>query len=257
MSQNLESSSLETFTKWGFLLERTLDGSPTLRLINGMPENGETMHHSGGAFSETLYIYGRALEFTYLQQPDPSILSVGLGLGYVETLAAAWAVKRGSHNWQLQSFEYVEGLRQAFHSFYKGRWENAIYHEILERTSQALDVDSGQIRQALRLALQEGRLQLKGELKSSELRPESYHLICYDAFSAKTNPTLWSEEFLAEVLSSGRSDFCGFSTYACQGNLKRSLKKAQFDMEIRAGFFGKRNCTWAFRGAGPQRRLGN
>ncbi|MFN8791322.1 MAG: MnmC family methyltransferase [Bdellovibrionales bacterium] len=257
MSQNLESSSLETFTKWGFLLERTLDGSPTLRLINGTPENGETMHHSGGAFSETVYIYGRALEFTFSEQPDPVVLSVGLGLGYVETLAAAWAVKTGSKKWRLQSFEYVEGLRQAFRAFYEGSWENPIYHEILDRTSTALGVEPQRIRRALQVALQEGRLELKGELTSSQLAPKTFHLICYDAFSAKTNPTLWSEEFLGEVLDSGHPEFCGFSSYACQGNLKRSLKRAHFDMEVRAGFFGKRNCTWAFRGAGPSRRLGN
>ena len=40
------------FAQTRFTIEITADGSPTLKL----PEQGESMHHSGGAAKETDYI---------------------------------------------------------------------------------------------------------------------------------------------------------------------------------------------------------
>lgn len=235
------------FTEVGFNIETTQDGSPTLRLLNGTPENGETMHHSGGAYSETVYIYGKALEFGFSKVKDPKILSVGLGLGYVETLAAAYALKFGSNDWELDSYEKVEGLRQNFQEFYLGSATHLVYEEILVRTSKTFELDPLKLKEAVKLALQSGRLRLKADLLEDELPKGFYQVICYDAFSSKTNPDLWTEEFLGKVLSSADSKTCGFSTYACMGNLKRSLRRDQFEMEVRDGFYGKRNCTWASR----------
>lgn len=240
------------FTEIGFEIERTQDGSPTLRLLNGTPENGESMHHTGGAFTETLYIYGLALEKGFEKISIPSVLSVGLGLGYVETLAAAHALKKGCKNWELDSYEIVPGLREAYKNFYQDQLSHPVYEEILQLTSQALNLKASDLKAEVARALQENRLRLHGNMLEEKMIPAKYHIICYDAFSSKTNPDLWSEDYLVELFKSAHKEFCVLSTYACMGNLKRALKRSGFQMEIRTGFQGKRNCTWAVRAGNSQ-----
>lgn len=244
------------FKELGFLIEKTQDGSPTLRLINKTPLNGESMHHTGGAFSETQYIYGKALEWgldhycrtsTAATNKPFRVLSVGLGLGYVETLMSALTCSYSITDWELDSFEIVPGLRDNFLNFYQGGMSHPVYTEILQMTAEACKLDTLTVKQSAMSALAEGRLRLEADIKSKPLPSGFYHVICYDAFSSKTNPELWSEEFLDMVLKSARNDEAGFSTYACMGNLKRSLKRNGFTMQIRDGFQGKRNSTWAWR----------
>jgi hypothetical protein len=78
-----------------FFVVETADGSLTACF-----GEGETMHSLRGAFNETVYIYGTALDrarsaATRSSQLSfsPRTLSLGLGLGYVEILSAAYALK--------------------------------------------------------------------------------------------------------------------------------------------------------------------
>ncbi|MFZ4405454.1 MAG: hypothetical protein ACOYOK_15255 [Pseudobdellovibrionaceae bacterium] len=56
-----------------FTAEITEDGSPTLRLKQSSTAKfptGESMHHSGGAATETLYIYGYAIQQVFERWPS-------------------------------------------------------------------------------------------------------------------------------------------------------------------------------------------
>ena len=104
-----------------FIFVTTADGSPTLRfrLDNGASES-EAMHSLKGALSETQYIYGTAMELALAQGFAPKILSLGLGIGYVEILAAAVICKHAQHHPDVleqvygESFELDADLRQYF-----------------------------------------------------------------------------------------------------------------------------------------------
>lgn len=245
---------MQAFQKMGFDLEQTADHSWTLRMqkshdwSESEPRSGESMHHSGGAFSETCYIYGPQLEWGLFHHPAPKILSIGLGLGYVEILSATLAVVAQNKKWKLDSFEIVEGLRAEFEKFIIHHPESHPYANIIDRMSQSFLVPKDQIHQSLKLALIEERLQLHGDLTKFDLQKNDYQLICQDAFSKKTNPDLWSEEFLAKMLAACDENFCSVSSYASLGPLKRSLKATGFQLCVRPGFHGKRNCTMATRG---------
>ena len=77
-----------------YAFEATEDGSQTLRL--GLGEGAsEAMHSLRGAFSETDYIYGEALRAALTRGWPLNVLSMGLGLGYVELLSAALFAKMG------------------------------------------------------------------------------------------------------------------------------------------------------------------
>ena len=73
----------------------TGDGSPTLKWLKGTKGyhgEPETMHHMGGAYSETQGIYGEILREIF-PHGKGSVVSVGLGLGYIEMLVAVEAIK--------------------------------------------------------------------------------------------------------------------------------------------------------------------
>ena len=84
-------------------------------------------------------------------------------------------------------------------------------------------------------------------LDQNSLPREKYDCVLYDAFSSKSTPELWSEDFLSSFLD-GLGEDCVFTTYASTGALKRALKKIDFQIVPRKGFLGRRESTLAVRG---------
>jgi hypothetical protein len=234
----------------GFHFITTEDGSPSLRL--GETEQlSEAMHSLKGAFSETLYIYGTAIERAFGDGFAPRVLSMGLGLGYVELLAAGLALKHGIANFGGESFEIVPELRDWFTAWLNGNEVPAdfakTYDSIEERTSHHLELKPGAAKAALAEAVRSGRWQIREALTPSTKFSGKFGAICFDAFSSKTTPELWSEEFLMAFLEKAAAEGCVLSTYACTGALKRSLRNSGFDLQIREGFSSKRDSTFAIR----------
>lgn len=227
----------------GFTWERTADGSPTLRVNGG----GESMHHSGGALSETDLIYGSAVReaFTF-PVAAPRILSIGLGLGYVELMTAAASLK-SVKSFTLVSLESVVPLVDAIRSWVMGTLPEGEIQQGLDEVAQRVAEHEGlraeELRLHLRRALQEGRWEMGGVLSATQLPASRFHGILYDVFAAKTYPDLWTEEHLTNFLRTCAEDWCAFSTFACTGNLKRALRSAGFEFIKREGFKGTRNST--------------
>jgi hypothetical protein len=251
----------QIFDQLGFTLEFTADGSPTLRLketsrirsesSENLPTSGESMHHSAGAFSETAYIYGPLLDWSFKEFSQPHILSVGLGLGYNEIYTAAIAELNSHHKWSLDSFEIVQGLRDHFVQCLEtqAHFETSVYGHISRRLSEHLNLEPGKIFQQLNRALSEKRLQIFGDIRSFQFE-KKYNAILQDAFSRKTNPDLWEENFLVQLLTFTHPK-SALASYASLGPLKRSLKQMGFESLNRDGYHGKRNCTLASRGEKP------
>jgi hypothetical protein len=242
-----------------FKFVETSDGSPSLRLGQEDGES-ESMHSLRGAFSETVYIYGTAIETCFQENFTPRILSVGLGLGYVEILAAALALKHGVREESLsgESFELVPELREYFRTWLFGAPSeqegppvpqefSAAYEMVLSRTAEHAGVSAEAIRECLKKALAEGRWQIREALAAETGFTRRFGCICFDAFSSKSTPDLWSEDFLLGFLDKAPADQCVLSTYACTGALKRSLRARGFEVSIREGFSSKRDSTFALK----------
>lgn len=235
----------------GFHFITTEDGSPSLRL--GKTESlSEAMHSLKGAFSETRYIYGTAISRAIEEGFEPRVLSMGLGLGYVELLAAAHAAS--DSRWKSfggESFEIVAELRDYFLTWLDGNDVptefRVTYDEIESLTGRALGLPDGAAKSTLAEAHRDGRWRFRDALKPSTEFEGKFGVICFDAFSSKTTPELWSEDFLTAFLSKTAAPGCVLSTYACTGALKRSLRGAGFDVTIREGFSSKRDSTFAVR----------
>jgi S-adenosyl-L-methionine-dependent methyltransferase len=236
-----------------FLFVVTQDGSPTLRLTSPEGES-ESMHSLRGAFSETVYIYGAAIERCLKERFEPRILSLGLGLGYVELLAVALQLRDApTSEFGGESFELLPELREFFYSWTLGELEKVpadfvrAYDEILDFTARATGIESSRIRSQLAELLKTGRWVLSGPLDAKTEVHGPFGCLCFDAFSSKTSPDLWTEEFLDQFFAKVAAPGCVLSTYACTGALKRTLKANRFDVTIRAGFGSKRDSTFAVR----------
>lgn len=228
-----------------FVIELTGDGSPTLRLkmANSIhPEKmPESMHHSGGAAAETLYIYSQPFKNTLaamveLNKKDLSIGIVGLGLGYIELSILQNLADKSAISATLTSFEKEQELVENFASWLKGE-DNATYDLICEK----LLVDKKAVKNFTELNIQ-------GELSFKTSVDKPFNFIAYDAFSQLTDGPLWTDDFLDFFLTNLCAADCVFATYACTGLLKRALQRNGFFFIKRPGFSGKRDATLALRG---------
>lgn len=237
----------QTWSQIGFEVEITGDGSPTLRL---MP--GECMHHSGGAAEETELIYGQVIRQCFLEVPAPHFLSVGLGLGYVEMTVAREALLKRNLNFTLESFELVPELREYLKQWLKGGGLSSeiilVYDQVLNFVLQGCDLPPQLVKNLLADKLESQQWRLQGPLVAESKFMARSHCVLFDAFSAKTTPDLWSEEFLLWFLDVATATDSILSTYASRSALKRALKTAGFYVDVREGFKGKRNSTMAFKG---------
>lgn len=259
-----------------FHVELTADGSPSLRLISG--ERPESMHHSQGACSETLYIYGEAMDemLSKKQASSSTVWSVGLGLGYNEIL---WVIKtllqvpqtKQAHekaSGNLISFEIEDELVQSFLSWVMNEnpksESSKIYDHVFtciknglrEKDPSVQDLGLDHVKQSLEKMYQNQNWKIEKKLDLDWIRAEQKktiqlpraELCLFDAFSQKTSPELWGEEFLHLFVETCLSkETCIWATYACTGTLRRVLLQNQFQVTKKPGFHGKRDSTWAIR----------
>lgn len=235
----------------GFQVVITGDGSPSL--LSELEAQPEIMHHRGGAWSETDYVYGHTLR-QWLASPAAQtttvaqVCSLGLGLGYNELFTVhEWWRRRGElDSLQLVSFESQAFLRENFLAWVLGEKPSVLarlYDEIAAKFNSKIS-----LREHLATLLRRGQWQLHGAMDLTEWQG-SAHVYLWDAFSRKASPQLWDEELLRATFA--RAPVAApvvLGTYACLGALKRALKDNGFTVEVREGFQGKRNCTFASRG---------
>jgi hypothetical protein len=237
----------KSMTDW-FLFEVTDDSSFTMRFID--PETGglsECMHSLRGAFSETDYIYGHAIRTTIAMNLEPQFLSVGLGLGYCEILLAALMFRNFEvKSFEVESFEVDSRLRSQFLSWIKGEVITPefqkVYDQTLKSSAELCRVDPVLTKRFL------SRIKIRELLTSETEFAQKFSCVLFDAFSSKSTPELWTEEFLMNFFEKACAPKSVFATYACTGVLKRALKNSGFEVQIRPGFSSKRDSTFAVRG---------
>ncbi len=248
-------NTLQRWSEIGFEVEITGDGSPSLRLIQASSpqhEKGESMHHSGGAAGETELIYGKIIRHCFQHILKPQFLSIGLGIGFVELTVAREAFLQQNLNFTLESFELVPELREYFIYWLRGQplgiEIKEVYEQVLKYVLMGTHIEAQKLKKFLCMKLESQAFVLHGPLDCKTVFKTKNHCILFDAFSAKTSPNLWTEEFLVDFFNKATDKDCMVSTYASRTVLKNALKSADFLVEVREGFKGKRNSTLALKG---------
>jgi tRNA U34 5-methylaminomethyl-2-thiouridine-forming methyltransferase MnmC len=228
----------------------TQDGSPTLLWTR---EDGyaEKMHHSGGALSESFYIYHEALLDVISREWPVRVLSIGLGLGYNELIAIGEMHRRGLTDWRVSSFETEDFLREGFKAWLAG--ENCgPLGEVLDAVASGVAgrfaITAMELKTAAHHALKSARLELRRGFPEDAKDVGGCTCVFYDAYSKKMNPELWIEDDLLKHLQACIAETCVLTTYAATGSLNRALKRLAFRLTPRTGFLGKRESTLAIRG---------
>ncbi len=228
---------------------QTQDGSPSMEISS--EQASELMHHSHGAFSESIYIYAHALKTAQSFSQDLQVLSIGLGLAYNELISHSFALSE-KINLSLLSFESEEFLRTQFlnwaNNIYAAETLSSTYAQILDRCGSEFHVSPHAVREHLQAQLKNDRLILKSSFQLDELGDRPFNVVYFDPFSKKKSPEFWSEEFLNEFLKVACAPHCVFSTYAATGVLKRALSASGFRVDLRPGFSGKKHSIFATRG---------
>jgi len=222
----------------------TEDGSPTAFFDDFASEK---MHHSGGAFGESVYIYGPAIQWGYSRVENPLILSLGTGLAYNEILSAAFSVLFDSPL-KMESYESNSDLNESLVEWLKNSQEKVIpfkiYDQILEMTAKTFEISPQEIKNKLVKSFENEDWKIKNSWESSSAK---YNVVIYDFFSTKAMESFWTEEYLTEFLRENTAAECSFATYACTGNLKRAFKTNNFNFIQRKGYLWKRSSTFAYR----------
>lgn len=240
------------YTQTGFVFASTEDGSPTLLQLG---EKGEMMHHSGGAASETCYIYKSVISRCLAVDPEKPLKTcvVGLGLGYIEM---SWAME--ARAWcpgpdlnprlSLVSYEVDLGLIDFFQRWVLGGSTETPNSHVYDQISKSLDPNFP-VQEVKDILARNLELQpIQGDFLTDYEKDNSLNLICFDAFSQQTSQQLWTFEFLNRFLAEGAHADCVLTTYACTGALKKALRENGFEVIQRPAFRGYRDSTLALRG---------
>ena len=209
------------------------------------------MHNLQGAFSESIAIYLEALKRCLDLGKPPHILSLGLGLGYNEIISIAYTHQQQVSGLKIVSYEKDENLVSALWQWCQSPegecsspWGEA-YQNILERSAKQFNLGPSKLKQRIQNAISSRRWIFPGPLGPNTIFSKKFYCIFYDAFSEKTDPQLWTEEFLENFLQHACQEDCVFSTYAAKGALNRALQKKGFTLLEREGFAGKKQSTLA------------
>lgn len=228
----------------------TEDGSPSL-LTTYSSGVTERMHHFRGALTESIYIYLPAVEWALEKTSNPSIMSLGLGLGYNELLAIGAGIKKsGTAKLALVTFENDQELRTQFSQWLNGDSTSplsATYETVLSQVAAALGVDPNPLKNESARLLGDASWDLRGSFPENLTGTDRFNSILYDAFSAKMDEPLWSEDHLTGFLMAHAAPKAAFATYAAKGTLKRALKTCGFEFGYKEGFGGKKESTFATR----------
>ncbi len=233
------------FPSKDFIPVRTGDGSLTL-----LGPQGEHMHSLEGALAETLYIYAPVAQKVLQEGWPPRFCSVGLGVAYVELVIVAQALRSSSlslEKFYLYSFESEQVLKQSLMDYFSGR-PSALHSQVLKSVAQSYDLPPSLLFSAAAKLLNDKKWVLGGSLnKDTPWEEEKFSGLFFDAFSSKSSPELWTEDFLSGFLDTFAGNFCALSTYAATGALRRVLQSKGFEVERRSGFGKKRQSLSASR----------
>jgi len=201
---------------------------------------GETYHSRHGALQESLHVFIdhglHRFRSEFPDLPEIRIFEMGLGTGLnallCATLPSELYLKTKLYYTSVEKFplspEEAQGM--SFEKHIEDPEASTIFHQVHQS-------DWGEW-----INLREGFFfqKLKGDFFDLQLK--DHHIIFYDAFAPAAQSELWTQE-ACELLFEMLAPHGIITTYCAQGQFKRNLKAAGFEVEALPGPPGKREMT--------------
>jgi tRNA U34 5-methylaminomethyl-2-thiouridine-forming methyltransferase MnmC len=212
----------------------TNDGSTTIHL----PDLDEQYHSKHGAIQEAYHVFIDAgLEYFLKQlQPKPlKILEIGFGTGLNAFITLLEADKNkipinftGVEAYPISSSE-IEKLNYPLQLNSPSAYFKKLHQSEWER----------QINISTHFSI------LKRKQFFSEINDENnFHLIYFDAFGARVQPELWTEQIFKKMYTALKQDGV-LVTYSAKGSVRRAMQTVGFVVERLPGPPGKREMLRA------------
>jgi len=212
----------------------TLDGSTTIHL----PEWDEQYHSKNGAIQEAYHVFIEMGFFYFLNKFQPkevSILEIGFGTGLnaIITLlesqnknistfytgVEAYPVEDSEIN-QLNYHQQLKVSEEFFLILHSSLWEKTL------KINSNFDL-------------------LKRKMFFSEINDKNQHdIIYFDAFGARVQPELWTEEVFQKMYNALKVNGV-LVTYSAKGSVRRAMQAVGFTVERLPGPPGKREMLRA------------
>lgn len=211
------------------------DGSHTLFV----PELNETYHSTHGAHQEAVHVFIKSgLEYLK-EKKEINVYEIGFGTGLNAFLTAIYAIENKTKiNYQtIEAFpldvtitsklNYIESVDEKFKSIFSklhetewGNWIDVNQYYTFKKMHQKL----------------ENTLSLD----------KKADIVFFDAFAPNHQEELWTVESLSKVANCTNEGGV-FVTYCSQGQFRRNLKEAGFEVSKITGPSGKREMVRAFK----------
>lgn len=219
------------------ILTPTADGSNTL--FN--ETIGEYYHSANGALQESKHVFivaGLVYAINQKQSKEIKVLEVGFGTGLNFLLSFAHSEENhiqlsytGIEAFPLsklmvQATEYDNYVLSSEWDAFINNYENCLH------SPQNLSPNCN--------------LQILPSTLADVKSTMAFDLIYYDAFSARNQPEMWTDEMITHACSFLKPNGV-FVSYAITGDLKRALKKCGFKIEKLPGAPGKREMLRAIK----------
>ncbi len=217
---------------------KTADGSVTIHL----PDWNEQYHSKHGAVQEARHVFLKMGLYTLLERSNfsrLSILEIGFGTGLNAFLTLLEAERLGLK----VDYTGVEAYPVASEEVELLNYPEAVHAEDKAGYFQKLHASDWEKE----VEISDFFKLVKHQKKFDEIRDnELYDLIYFDAFGARVQPELWTEEIFALMFNALKSGGV-LVTYAAKGSVRRAMLASGFQVEKLPGPPGKREMLRAVK----------
>ncbi|NVK26920.1 MAG: tRNA (5-methylaminomethyl-2-thiouridine)(34)-methyltransferase MnmD [Flavobacteriia bacterium] len=211
-------------------LKVTSDGSPTL-----YSEKWNQHYHSvHGAFNESMHVF-LLHGLKTLSSDHVSILEMGMGTGI--NVFLTWKESKGlNKSIHFHTLEAFPLQKEEWSQLQVGETPREL--EVFDRIHNSEWSVDTEVDRDFTL------LKENVDILTWEPKRNAYDIIYFDAFAPSTQPELWSVEIFQKCRRALKPNGI-LVTYCAQGQVKRDMKEAGFEVERLPGPPGKREMTRA------------
>lgn len=221
----------------------TEDGSSTIFI----PEWNESYHSKHGAVQEAYHVFIRNGFEILSNKKEISILEIGFGTGLnaLITLLESQNSKQIIHYTGLEKYPVAESEHRLLN--YPSAILNShptlpfAENEIQKHYSKLMNSDWEEFQT---LSSTFNLRKIQSDFLDFNYPNEAFDLIYFDAFGARVQPELWTEELFQKIYDSMKSNAV-FTTYSSKGSVRRALIEVGLHVEKHPGPPGKREMLIA------------